>query len=118
MGFNCHGDQTEIFHIFIPQSIICLVCYFCFLHQLLYFTFESQSVNNFFSLFCCREIKLLKRLKHRNVIRLIDVLQNEEKQKIYPFGLPSCKLDYDLLTVLLEQCECTVSSCSDKHSGV
>ncbi|KAK3581650.1 hypothetical protein CHS0354_029832 [Potamilus streckersoni] len=30
-----------------------------------------------------REIQLLKRLKHRNIIQLIDVLQNEEKQKMY-----------------------------------
>ncbi|BFY99202.1 hypothetical protein BsWGS_02243 [Bradybaena similaris] len=30
-----------------------------------------------------REIKLLKRLRHRNVIQLIDVLVNEEKQKMY-----------------------------------
>ncbi len=32
-----------------------------------------------------REIFLLKRLRHRNVIRLYDVLYSEEKQKIYPF---------------------------------
>lgn len=30
-----------------------------------------------------REIKLLKRLKHRNVIHLVEVLINEEKQKMY-----------------------------------
>ncbi|KAL3869434.1 hypothetical protein ACJMK2_042115 [Sinanodonta woodiana] len=30
-----------------------------------------------------REIQLLKRLKHQNIIQLIDVLQNEEKQKMY-----------------------------------
>lgn len=30
-----------------------------------------------------REIKLLKRLKHRNVIELVDVLINKEKQKMY-----------------------------------
>lgn len=30
-----------------------------------------------------REIKLLKRLKHRNVIELVEVLINEEKQKMY-----------------------------------
>ena len=32
----------------------------------------------------CRELKLLKRLKHKNVIELIDVIQNEEKEKLYP----------------------------------
>jgi serine/threonine-protein kinase 11 len=30
-----------------------------------------------------REIKLLKSLKHKNVINLVDVLYNEEKQKMY-----------------------------------
>lgn len=33
-----------------------------------------------------REIQLLRRLRHRNVIQLVDVLYNEEKQKIYPAG--------------------------------
>ncbi|KAL4236957.1 Serine/threonine-protein kinase stk11 [Mactra antiquata] len=32
-----------------------------------------------------REIQLLKRLHHRNIVKLIEVLYNEEKQKIYPF---------------------------------
>lgn len=36
-------------------------------------------------LFFCREIQLLRRLQHKNVIQLVDVLYNEEKQKIYPF---------------------------------
>ncbi|TRZ00674.1 hypothetical protein DNTS_012308 [Danionella cerebrum] len=31
-----------------------------------------------------REIQLLRRLQHKNVIQLVDVLYNEEKQKIYP----------------------------------
>lgn len=30
-----------------------------------------------------REIQLLRRLRHKNVIQLIDVLYNEEKQKMY-----------------------------------
>lgn len=34
-----------------------------------------------------REIQLLRRLRHKNVIQLVDVLYNEEKQKIYPSGL-------------------------------
>jgi len=34
-------------------------------------------------MFYCREILLMKRLSHRNVIRLFDVLYNEEKQKMY-----------------------------------
>ncbi|XDB52082.1 hypothetical protein AB1E18_005630 [Capra hircus] len=33
-----------------------------------------------------KEIQLLRRLRHRNVIQLVDVLYNEEKQKIYPAG--------------------------------
>ncbi|PKU38170.1 serine threonine-protein kinase stk11 [Limosa lapponica baueri] len=32
-----------------------------------------------------KEIQLLRRLRHKNVIQLVDVLYNEEKQKIYPF---------------------------------
>lgn len=32
-----------------------------------------------------REIRLLQRLRHRNVIRLFDVLKNNEKQKMYLF---------------------------------
>ncbi|KAG9343383.1 hypothetical protein JZ751_014364 [Albula glossodonta] len=32
-----------------------------------------------------KEIQLLRRLRHKNVIQLLDVLYNEEKQKIYPF---------------------------------
>ena len=32
-----------------------------------------------------REIQLLKRIQHKNVIHLFEVLFNEEKQKIYPF---------------------------------
>ncbi|KPP67134.1 Serine/threonine-protein kinase 11-like [Scleropages formosus] len=33
-----------------------------------------------------KEIELLRRLRHKNVIQLVDVLYNEEKQKIYPSG--------------------------------
>ncbi|XP_043910738.1 serine/threonine-protein kinase STK11 [Protopterus annectens] len=33
-----------------------------------------------------KEIQLLRRLRHKNVIQLVDVLYNEEKQKIYPFS--------------------------------
>ena len=33
--------------------------------------------------FIYREIILLKRLHHRNVIELVDVLENVEKQKMY-----------------------------------
>lgn len=34
-------------------------------------------------MFIYREIQLLRRLQHKNVIQLVDVLYNEEKQKIY-----------------------------------
>ncbi|CAM4700811.1 unnamed protein product [Caretta caretta] len=36
-----------------------------------------------------KEIQLLRRLRHKNVIQLVDVLYNEEKQKIYPFDFHS-----------------------------
>lgn len=38
----------------------------------------------------CREIQLLRRLRHKNVIQLVDVLCNEEKQKIYPWRRGPC----------------------------
>lgn len=34
-------------------------------------------------MYCFREIKLLKTLKHKNVINLVDVLYNNDKQKMY-----------------------------------
>lgn len=43
----------------------------------------------------CRELRLLKRLKHKNVIELIDVIYNEEKEKLYPLLLNSVIPDHD-----------------------
>lgn len=37
--------------------------------------------------FCFREIQLLKRLHHKNIVNLIEVLYNAEKQKMYPLAL-------------------------------
>uniref|UniRef100_A0A9J8CUJ7 Serine/threonine-protein kinase STK11 n=1 Tax=Cyprinus carpio carpio TaxID=630221 RepID=A0A9J8CUJ7_CYPCA len=37
-----------------------------------------------------KEIQLLRRLQHKNIIQLVDVLYNEEKQKIYPLHQPQC----------------------------
>uniref|UniRef100_A0A8C4SWG4 Serine/threonine-protein kinase STK11 n=1 Tax=Erpetoichthys calabaricus TaxID=27687 RepID=A0A8C4SWG4_ERPCA len=37
-----------------------------------------------------KEIQLLRKLRHKNVIQLVDVLYNEEKQKIYPFEYCVC----------------------------
>ena len=31
-----------------------------------------------------REIKILKKLKHKNVIELVEVFDDQEKQKLYP----------------------------------
>lgn len=44
----------------------------------------AQQAGQLSDVLCCREIQLLRRLRHRNVIQLVDVLYNEEKQKIYP----------------------------------
>lgn len=44
----------------------------------------------FFPLSYFREIQLLRRLQHKNVIQLVDVLYNEEKQKIYPSQISVC----------------------------
>lgn len=41
------------------------------------------SVNFLQTIFICREISLLKKLNHKNVIKLIEVMYNEEKQKLY-----------------------------------
>ncbi|GAB1295327.1 Serine/threonine-protein kinase STK11 [Apodemus speciosus] len=43
-----------------------------------------------------KEIQLLRRLRHRNVIQLVDVLYNEEKQKIYP-GMERVELEQPVL---------------------
>ncbi|CAG07726.1 unnamed protein product, partial [Tetraodon nigroviridis] len=54
-----------------------------------------------------KEIQLLRRLQHKNVIQLVDVLYNEEKQKIYPcawFSAPPLQVltaSVRLLTSLL-----------------
>ena len=32
----------------------------------------------------CREIKILKKLQHKNVISLIETFEDPEKQKLYP----------------------------------
>lgn len=40
-----------------------------------------------------REIQLLRRLQHKNVIQLVDVLYNEEKQKIYPCLINVCAVN-------------------------
>lgn len=37
----------------------------------------------FFNAICFREIQLLKLLNHKNVISLVEVLYNDEKQKMY-----------------------------------
>lgn len=42
----------------------------------------STGHNTFRTLYY-REIQLLKRLKHKNVIDLVDVLYNDEKEKMY-----------------------------------
>ena len=56
----------------LPHTVYCR--FLCKLNALLFLYFL------FF-----REIQLLKRLKHRNVISLVEVLFNDEKQKMYPF---------------------------------
>lgn len=57
-----------------------------YFHLLLLFhtLFSSQSLTSYrFFLIFCREIQLLRRLKHKNVVQLIDVLYNDEKEKMY-----------------------------------
>ncbi|XP_032826580.2 serine/threonine-protein kinase STK11 isoform X1 [Petromyzon marinus] len=49
-----------------------------------------------------KEIQLLKRLKHKNVISLVDVLYNEEKQKMY---------------MVMEYCVCGMQEMLDSVTG-
>lgn len=55
-----------------------------------------------------REIQLLRRLQHKNVIQLVDVLYNEEKQKIYPYIAKSVYVwvDFWYLMILDSKCCC------------
>jgi len=60
--------------------------------QLLFLSLQRDTVTVFiiaerysYCFYHCREIQLLKRLHHRNIVNLIEVLYNTEKQKMYPF---------------------------------
>lgn len=59
-------------------------------------------------LFLCvgREIQLLRRLQHKNVIQLVDVLYNEEKQKIYPSASFSSASLLQIVIICLKLCVC------------
>ncbi|KFP33877.1 Serine/threonine-protein kinase STK11, partial [Colius striatus] len=65
-----------------------------------------------------KEIQLLRRLRHRNVIQLVDVLYNEEKQKIYPFLFLSTQLLRSFLNstftyMVMEYCVCGMQEMLD-----
>ncbi|NWI12737.1 STK11 kinase, partial [Crypturellus soui] len=71
-----------------------------------------------------KEIQLLRRLRHKNVIQLVDVLYNEEKQKIYPLfshscpyrGLSSCFLLFlnsAFTYMVMEYCVCGMQEMLD-----
>ncbi|NWV17325.1 STK11 kinase, partial [Origma solitaria] len=59
-----------------------------------------------------KEIQLLRRLRHKNVIQLVDVLYNEEKQKIYPFA-QGCFLNSTLTYMVMEYCVCGMQEMLD-----
>ncbi|EOA94460.1 Serine/threonine protein kinase 11, partial [Anas platyrhynchos] len=61
-----------------------------------------------------KEIQLLRRLRHKNVIQLVDVLYNEEKQKIYPFqhGAGSF-LNSAFTYMVMEYCVCGMQEMLD-----
>ncbi|NXH18980.1 STK11 kinase, partial [Bucco capensis] len=52
-----------------------------------------------------KEIQLLRRLRHKNVIQLVDVLYNEEKQKIF--------LDSSCTYMVMEYCVCGMQEMLD-----
>ncbi|KFW08364.1 Serine/threonine-protein kinase STK11, partial [Fulmarus glacialis] len=62
-----------------------------------------------------KEIQLLRRLRHKNVIQLVDVLYNEEKQKIYPFftGLLISFLNSAFTYMVMEYCVCGMQEMLD-----
>ncbi|NXR28947.1 STK11 kinase, partial [Cinclus mexicanus] len=59
-----------------------------------------------------KEIQLLRRLRHKNVIQLVDVLYNEEKQKIYPFAT-GLFLNSALTYMVMEYCVCGMQEMLD-----
>ena len=67
-NFNYQGKQNYYYE---PGSLgaWCIMCLLSAVHQL--------SLCNY------REIKILRKLKHRNVIDLVEVFEDEEKQKLY-----------------------------------
>ncbi|KFP57363.1 Serine/threonine-protein kinase STK11, partial [Cariama cristata] len=62
-----------------------------------------------------KEIQLLRRLRHKNVIQLVDVLYNEEKQKIYPFShsLLISFLNSAFTYMVMEYCVCGMQEMLD-----
>ncbi|KFW89796.1 Serine/threonine-protein kinase STK11, partial [Phalacrocorax carbo] len=62
-----------------------------------------------------KEIQLLRRLRHKNVIQLVDVLYNEEKQKIYPFftQLLTSFLNSAFTYMVMEYCVCGMQEMLD-----
>ncbi|NXJ00757.1 STK11 kinase, partial [Psophia crepitans] len=62
-----------------------------------------------------KEIQLLRRLRHKNVIQLVDVLYNEEKQKIYPFfrQLLISFLNSAFTYMVMEYCVCGMQEMLD-----
>uniref|UniRef100_A0AAY5L808 Serine/threonine-protein kinase STK11 n=1 Tax=Esox lucius TaxID=8010 RepID=A0AAY5L808_ESOLU len=58
-----------------------------------------------------KEIQLLRRLRHKNIIQLVEVLYIEEKQKIYPFKL---LLRFSIHTyMVMEYCVCGMQEMLD-----
>ncbi|NXR03193.1 STK11 kinase, partial [Sagittarius serpentarius] len=61
-----------------------------------------------------KEIQLLRRLRHKNVIQLVDVLYNEEKQKIYPFFTQLLSFLNSAFTyMVMEYCVCGMQEMLD-----
>ncbi|NXU75467.1 STK11 kinase, partial [Oreotrochilus melanogaster] len=60
-----------------------------------------------------KEIQLLRRLRHKNVIQLVDVLYNEEKQKIYPFSHSCHFLNSAFTYMVMEYCVCGMQEMLD-----
>lgn len=65
-----------------------------------------------------REIQLLRRLQHKNVIQLVDVLYNEEKQKIYPYLMIVCVVNVSCLVLQHRGSVVQIPVYLFKHKGI
>ncbi len=72
MTFHYVGLFLVWFLLHVSICTLCMVSTVCIVEPTLFLL--------------CREIKILKRLDHQNVIRFIETFKDPEKQKLYPLN--------------------------------